>query len=304
MQHLGVVLRAILGYELFKLGARQVTVQTLLLLLLLVSGVLIGSGYFKRVLVRRVLARTSLDPGVRESIGAIARYLFVGIGLLVVFQSVGIDLSTLTVIAGALSVGIGFGLQTITNNLISGVIILFERPIKVGDRIEIGAVDGDVVDISIRATTVRTSDNIAIIVPNSQFISSTVINWSHTDRVVRFQIPVGVSYAADPEVVRTALLEVAAGHPGVLQEPAPVVQFEAFGDSALEFKLGVWTTEYVGRPRAFRSELNFAIWHALKARAIEIPFPQRDLHLRGGTITVNLEGRTEGKTEGEGATEG
>ncbi len=161
-----IVLRAVLGFELFKLGPRQVTVQMLLLLLVLVSAVLIGSGYFKRALVQRVLARTSLDPGVRDSVGTIARYLFVTIGLLVVFQTVGIDLSTLTVIAGALSVGIGFGLQTITNNLISGVIILFERPIKVGDRIEIGAVDGDVVDISIRATTVRTSDNIAIIVPN------------------------------------------------------------------------------------------------------------------------------------------
>lgn len=285
-----IVLRAVLGFELFKLGPRQVTVQMLLLLLVLVSAVLIGSGYFKRALVQRVLARTSLDPGVRDSVGTIARYLFVTIGLLVVFQTVGIDLSTLTVIAGALSVGIGFGLQTITNNLISGVIILFERPIKVGDRIEIGAVDGDVVDISIRATTVRTSDNIAIIVPNSQFISSTVINWSHTDRLVRFQIPVGVSYDADPEAVRAVLLAVAAAHPGVLAEPAPVVLFEAFGDSAMMFKLGVWTTDYVARPAAFRSELNFALWHALKAAGIAIPYPQRDLHLRGGTITVKREG--------------
>lgn len=290
MHEAAVVLRAVLDFELFKLGPRQVTVQMLLLLLVLVSAVLIGSGYFKRALVQRVLARTSLDPGVRDSVGTIARYLFVTIGLLVVFQTVGIDLSTLTVIAGALSVGIGFGLQTITNNLISGVIILFERPIKVGDRIEIGAVDGDVVDISIRATTVRTSDNIAIIVPNSQFISSTVINWSHTDRLVRFQVPVGVSYDADPEAVRAVLLGVAAAHPGVLAEPAPVVLFEAFGDSAMMFKLGVWTTDYVARPAAFRSELNFAIWHALKAAGIAIPYPQRDLHLRGGTITVKREG--------------
>jgi len=289
MEHVWIVLRALLGFELFKLGARQVTVQTLVLLLLLVTAVLVGSGYFRRVLVQRVLTRTSLEAGVRESVGAIARYVFVAIGLLVVFQTVGIDLSTLTVIAGALSVGIGFGLQTITNNLISGVIILFERPIKIGDHIEIGDVDGDVVDISIRATTVRTNDNIAIIVPNSQFISSTVINWSHTDRVVRFQLPIGVSYDADPEVVREALLEVAAGHAGVLKEPPPTVQFVAFGDSALEFKLGVWTTEFVGKPNLFRSELNFAIWHALKARAIEIPFPQRDLHLRGGTLTIKTE---------------
>lgn len=286
MHELAVVLRAVLEFELFKLGPRHVTVQMLLLLLVLVSGVLIGSGYFKRALVQRVLSRTSLDAGVRDSVGTIARYLFVTIGMLVVFQAVGIDLSTLTVIAGALSVGIGFGLQTITNNLISGVIILFERPIKVGDRIEIGAVDGDVVDISIRATTVRTSDNIAIIVPNSQFISSTVINWSHTERRVRFQIPVGVSYDADPETVRAVLLGVAAAHPGVLAHPAPVVLFEAFGESAMQFKLGVWTTDYVARPAAFRSELNFALWHALKAAGIAFPYPQRDLHLRGGTITV------------------
>lgn len=278
------------SFELFKLGARQVTVQMLVLLMLLVTAVIMASGWFKRVLVQRVLARTALDHGVRESIGALARYVFVTVGLLVVFQTVGIDLSTLTVIAGALSVGIGFGLQTITNNLISGLIILFERPIKVGDRILVDGVDGDVVEISIRATTVRTSDNIAIIVPNSQFISSTVTNWSHTDRVVRFRIPVGVSYDADVDRVREVLLGVAAAHPGVLDDPAPAVTFEAFGDSSLNFELGLWTTEFVGRPRLLRSEINFAIWRAFKENNIEIPFPQRDLHVRGGTLTVRTEG--------------
>lgn len=290
MSHTAELLRMIFSFELFKLGTRQVTVQMLVLLLLLVTTVIVASGWFKRVLVQRVLARTALDPGVRESIGAIARYVFVTVGLLVVFQTVGIDLSTLTVIAGALSVGIGFGLQTITNNLISGLIILFERPIKVGDRILVDGVDGDVVDISIRATTVRTSDNIAIIVPNSQFISSTVTNWSHTDRVVRFRIPIGVSYDADVDRVREVLLGVAAAHPGVLADPAPAVAFVAFGDSSLDFELGLWTTEYVGRPALFRSEINYAIWRAFKENDIEIPFPQRDLHVRSGTLTVRTEG--------------
>lgn len=292
MGHAIELIRMILSFELFKVGAQHVTVQMLVLLLLLVTAVIAISGSFKRLVVHRVLSRTTLDEGVRESIGAIARYAFVAVGLLVVFQTVGIDLSTLTVIAGALSVGIGFGLQTITNNLISGLIILFERPIKVGDRIVVGNIDGDVVDISIRATTVRTSDNISIIVPNSQFISSTVTNWSHDDRRVRFQIPVGVSYGADPEAVRRILLGVAREHPGVLEDPAPSVLFENFGDSALEFKLGIWTEEFVARPRQLRSEINFAIWSALKANKIEIPFPQRDLWVRGGTLTLRNEAAT------------
>jgi small-conductance mechanosensitive channel len=177
---------------------------------------------------------------------------------------------------------VGFGLQNITGNFFSGLIILVERPIKVGDRIEVGSVSGDVARISLRATTIITNDNIAIIVPNSDFINSRVTNWSYTDRDVRFKYRVGVSYKSDPDLVRRVLLEVAAGHPGVLKLPAADVLLQEFGDSALNFELRVWTREYTTRPGVLQSELNYEIVKALKAHAIEIPFPQRDVHIRSG----------------------
>ena len=214
-----------------------------------------------------------------------------GMAQTLVILTAGIDLSALTVLAGALGIGVGLGLQNIASNFVSGLSILFERPIKVGDRIEAGKITGDVVSISLRATTIVSNDNIAIIVPNTEFVSSTVINWSYTDRDVRFNIPVGVSYSSDPVVVKRLLLEVAADHPGVLKRPPPDVLFQEFGDSALNFVLRVWTQDYTTRPGVLRSELNFAISKKFKEHGIEIPFPQRDLHIRSGAL--DLKGTTD-----------
>lgn len=136
-----------------------------------------------------------------------------------------------------------------------------------------------------------TNDNIAIIVPNSAFIAERVTNWSYGNPFVRITVPVGVSYASDPEVVRRLLLEVASGHEGVIREPGPDVVFTEFGDSSLNFELRVWTREYMQRPAVLRSQLNFAIWQAFRSAAIEIPFPQRDLHIRSGTLRVTREPR-------------
>ncbi|MDH4251636.1 MAG: mechanosensitive ion channel, partial [Nitrospira sp.] len=224
--------------------------------------------------------------GVRHAIGAIVRYIVVAIGLVIILQTAGINLSTLTVLFGALGIGVGFGLQSITNNFVSGIILLLERPIKVGDRIEVGDVHGDVVNISPRATTIVTNDNIAIIVPNADFISSKVVNWSYTNRDVRFNFPIGVSYGSDPEQVRRILLEVAQAHRGVLKEPGPSVLLDGFGDSSLNFVLRVWTREFSTIPGVLRSELYFSICRAFKEEGIEIPFPQRDLHIKSGTLNV------------------
>jgi small-conductance mechanosensitive channel len=208
-----------------------------------------------------------------------------------VLQTVGIDLSTLTILAGALGIGIGFGLQNITNNLVSGIIILFERPIKVGDRIEVGKVSGDVVKISMRSTTILTNDNISIIVPNSDFISSTVINWSHVDRNIRLNIPVGVAYKEDPKKVKKLLLEVVSDNEGVLKEPKPDVLFNEFGDSALVFNLRVWTREYINRPGVLRSQLYYSIFEKFKEHGVEIPFPQRDIHLKSSAAAITVQSR-------------
>lgn len=209
------------------------------------------------------------------------------LGLYIALKVVGIDLSSLALLAGAISVGIGFGLQNIIHNFVSGLIILAERPIAIGDRVEVDGVAGRVREINLRSTTVVTIDNISIIVPNSAFISSKVINWSHGDPKVRIRIPVGVAYGSDPEHVKQVLLRVAAEQPAVLRDPAPQVFFDSFGDSALNFELAVWTAEMVTAPRRFRSDLNFAIARALREEGIEIPFPQPDLHLRSGTLTLS-----------------
>lgn len=287
MELLGQILsriKEVLATPLFSAGNAPITIWTLVSLVILTLLLFVVSGLLKQLLVTRLLSQSTVDLGVRIAIGSIVRYVVISIGLIVIFQSVGIDLSTLTIVAGALGVGIGFGLQNITNNLVSGLILLIERPIKVGDRIEVGSVTGDVVNISLRSTTVVTNDNIAIIVPNSEFVSNSVTNWSYTDRSVRFNFEVGVSYRSDPELVRRLLIQVAGQHPGVLKDPKADALLHDFGDSSLNFILRVWTRQYSTTPGVLRSELNFMIWNIFKEHGIEIPLPQRDIHIRSGGV--------------------
>ncbi len=209
----------------------------------------------------------------------LSHYLMVFIGAIVAFQFVGIDLSGLAVVLGFLSVGIGFGLQNVTSNFISGLILLFERPIKVGDRVTVGDTVGYVTNIKIRATTIRTLNNISIIVPNSNFISNNVINWTHGDRKIRIEIPVGVSYTSDLDLVLKSLEEVALENNEVLKDPKPEVHLKNFGDSSWEMNLRVWLAD----PKTYyyvQSDLNCAIVRKFRKNGVEIPFPQRDLHIR------------------------
>lgn len=280
-------IKSFLDLPLIPIGGARYTLGTLIYLIILLALLVYLTGKIKRWVTDHLLARTHLEIGVRQAVGSIIRYGFITVGFAVILQTAGIDLSALTVLAGALGIGVGFGLQNIANNFISGLIILFERPIKVGDRIDVGGVTGDVVEISPRATTVVTNDNIAVIVPNSEFISSKVTNWSYTNRDVRLNFPIGVSYKSDPEQVRRALLEVAAAHSGVLSQPNPDVLLQEFGDSSINFVLRVWTRDYTTAPGVLRSEINYAIWKKFQAENIEIPFPQRDLHIRTGTLAVN-----------------
>lgn len=279
-------LNEFLNYTLFTIGDSSIKVQSLLIFLVSVFLLFYLSERIKRMLESKFLARYIVDIGVRTSIATIVKYILVIIGSYIILKSSGIDLSGLGILAGALGVGIGFGLQNVTNNFISGLIILFERPIKVGDRVEVGEVNGDIVKISARATTIVTNDNISIIVPNSEFISNTVINWSHNDSKVRFKIPVGVSYKEDPNKIRKLLMEVANNHTGVLKDPKPNVRFDKFGDNSLDFILLVWTSQFMHKPGAFKSELYFDIFEKFKEHNVEIPFPQRDLHIRSGLENI------------------
>lgn len=241
------------------------------------------SGKLKTIFVKQVMSRYSDDIGVNQSIGTIFQYTAVLIGGLIIIQST-IELGSLNVLAGALGVGIGFGLQNIANNFISGLIILFERPIKVGDRIEVGQVTGDIVRISSRATTVSTNDNISIIIPNAEFISKPVINWSHSGRNIRFHVPVGVAYKEDPAHIKSILLDIATKHPDVLQTPAPDVLFSEYGDNSLNFDLLVWTSTYINKPTVLKSQLYYLIFEKFKEHNVEIPFPQRDIHIKTGSV--------------------
>jgi small-conductance mechanosensitive channel len=273
-------LNELINTSLFEIGKTEFTISSISYLILMFALLFFLSNRIKRWILNRIDKTSRLNKGSFRSIAKIVHYVSVIIGSAIILQTSGFDLGAFTMIAGAVGIGLGFGLQTIVNNFFSGIIILFERPIKVGDRIEVGNVEGDVRDISIRATTVVTNDNIAIIVPNSEFISSTVVNWSFTDNNVRFKFKVGTSYNSDPHLVREILLEVAKAHKGILQNPPPTVRFDSFGDSSLDFVLIAWTQDYCHRPGALRSEINFAIWDAFKEHNIEIPFPQRDVHIK------------------------
>ena len=276
----------VLTTPLFNIGESPISVGTIFYFLLAFIILSFISKRFRKFLVEKVLAKANLDHGVSASIGTITRIIIVLVGTIIIIQSAGIDLSALSLLAGALGVGIGFGLQNITDNFISGIIILFEKPIKVGDRIEVGEVQGDVISISFRATTVLTNDNISIIVPNSEFISSKVINWSHNDRNIRFRIPVGVSYNEDPEKIKKILLSVANINDHVLKNPGPVVLFDEYGDSSLNFSLAVWTATHSDKPRILKSELYFEIFKRFKEEGVEIPFPQRDIHIKTKPIQI------------------
>lgn len=267
---------------IIKIGDSKLTLGVLIWLVISITLILIVSELIRKLLVNKVLARYSLDIGIKQSIGAIVKYALVILGFLTILQNTNVDLSALGLLAGALGVGIGFGLQNITNNFISGLIILFERPIKVGDRIEVNNVNGDVIKISARSTMVVTNDNITVIVPNSQFIDSPVINWSHHDRNIRFNIPVGVSYKEDPEKVKAILIEVAKSNKGVMQSPPPDVLFESYNDSSIDFNLRIWTTDFINRPNVLKSQLYYEIFKRFAEAGIEIPFPQRDIHIRSG----------------------
>lgn len=258
--------------------------------LLLTLALTIAILWLMRRLVRRLLERglrsRGVHPASAQAAATLTYYVLVALGFLVVIQTTGVNLSSLAVIGGALGVGIGFGLQNVVGNFVSGVVLLLEQPVKVGDRVEIGGLVGTVRRIGARATTVVTNDDIAIIVPNIDFVTQQVTNWSFTGGNVRIVVPVGVSYRSEPRVVRDTLLEVARTHDGVADHPAPDVVFTAFGDSALLFELRVWTTTFISAPKILASSLNYAIWDALAAKNIEIPFPQRDLHVRSGSLLV------------------
>lgn len=269
----------VLDYPIIKLGNSSITLSAILINLILVMIFIIVSSKLKNWLLAAIDQRRGVNVGNWRAAITISYYALLAIGLVGILQTTGLDLSFFTVLTGAIGIGVGFGMQNIFSNFISGIIILLEKPLKLGDRIEVGNVSGNVLNISVRATTIITNDNVSIIVPNSDFISKQVINWSHSGNRVRINISVGVSYDSDPLLVEKLLLEVASHQTGVLKTPLPVVRLTDFGESGLNFSLLVWTQEYSDRKGALRSLLNFGVLKVFKENNIRIPYPQRDIHI-------------------------
>jgi small-conductance mechanosensitive channel len=264
-------------------GVTLSLVQIFLLIALLIA-VFWFSSQTKRFLFNRFLVKSGLDRSLQYAIAQIVSNLVLVVGIFVVLENTGIHLGALTVFAGAVGVGVGFGLQNIASNFISGLVILAERPIAIGDRVEVAGVIGQVELIRARSTVIRTNDNITMIVPNSKFIDSPVTNWTYADPRVRFRIPVGVAYGSDVAKVRETLIAVGHENPNTLHDPGPSVFLSKFGENSMEFELVVWSSEMSHRPSRYRSDLNFAIEQKFREAGIEIPLPQRDLHIREGTL--------------------
>ncbi len=266
----------------FTVGSLRVNPTRIVLALLTLTTLLMLSGWVRSRLRRRWLTRTTMDRGAREATVTIIGYVGVALAFVIALAVAGFEFTNLAIIAGALSVGIGFGLQAIVNNFVSGLILLFERPIKTGDWIVVGNTEGYVKRISIRSTMIQTFDRADVIVPNSDLIANQVTNWMLYDPRGRIRVPIGVAYGSDTEKVRDLLLEIVQAHPEVITDgtsPSPRVLFLQFGDSSLNFELRCHIRN-IDMRRIVISDLNFAIDKAFREHGVEIPFPQRDVHIR------------------------
>lgn len=274
-----------LNAKLLVLGDYQLTIGGLLGAMLIVAMGYVFSRMLRKGLNRAASKRESLNTHI-YTLSRLLHYVILTVAFLWACSSLGISLDKLTLVAGALSVGIGFGLQNIVNNFVSGVIILFEKSLKIGDLIEVeSGLFGEVVEINIRSTMIRTGENVDILVPNSEFINGRVTNWTLAEDVRRFRIPFGVAYGSDKELVKQAALEAASQVEHTLHgdKRESQVLMTGFGDSSLDFILVVWVkSQSVKRPALLISDYLWKIDDAFKKYNIEIPFPQRDLHVRSG----------------------
>lgn len=272
-------IRSAARFPLTKIFGTEVTPGRIALAFLVVVAFYSVSWGLKRLIRGRVAGRLRVDQRVLYASLQILHWLLVFAGFFLALQVLGFNLTSLAVAAGFLGVGIGLGLQNVVANFVSGILLLFEQSLAVGDRVEVSGHYGDVERITMRATEIRTRDNIAIIVPNSRFIDSEVINWSHGDRRIREHIRVGVTHSSDVDLVRDMLLRAAAEHPQVMKDPPPRVWFLDFGESSLIFELLIWISEPLGRQQ-IRSDIHFSINRIFREAGIQLPFPQMDLHVR------------------------
>ena len=272
----GLFARAFAG---FRIGGVVISLTDIVFAILAFVAILGGTRLVQGGLQRGPLAHTRMDAGAQNSLVTLLGYVGLVIAASTALSIAGVDLSNLALIAGALSVGIGFGLQSVVNNFVSGLILLFERPVKVGDWIVTQSGEGIVKKISVRSTEIETFDRSSIIIPNSELVTQTVTNWTHKNNMGRVRIAVGVAYDSDPALVRELLLKCADENPLVVRFPEPFVTWEAFGASSLDFELRCFLSD-IGKGLQARTELRFAIFKAFKENGIEFPYAQQDVYVR------------------------
>ena len=256
--------------RLFTLGGTPITIWDVSFILVGLIVLFWFTGFLKGWLVRRLAGHTHFDEATRQTIGALVRYVVLVIGFMVIMQAAGINLTTFNVLAGAVGVGVGFGLQNIVSNFISGLIVMFERPVKIGDRVDIGGVEGSVIEIGARATTVLTLDNVAAIVPNQKLITETVKNWQHGNGMWQIRIAVSAKYDSDPSLVRAAMFDVARANGDVLRDPPPIVRLSTLAGGALALELRMYTSLPVPSHPDLLSNLNFALMQELAGRGVKL----------------------------------
>jgi small-conductance mechanosensitive channel len=263
-------IRKVLEFTIFKIKDYEVSVIDLLLALMIIVGSRILVWTIQKFLQKNIYSRGTIDEG---------RQFVYTISLLLIFQSLGISVSLLLAGSAALLVGVGLGLQQTFNDLVSGLILLFEGNVRVGDIIEINSLIGRVIAIGVRTSKVETRDNVTIIVPNSKFIVDNVINWSHNKKLTRFTIAVTTSYESDATAVKQSLMKSVKQHRDVVDKPYPIVRLQDFGENGLHFELLFWTYN-IWRIESLKSEIRFTVLKDFKENNISIPYPQRDLHIK------------------------
>ena len=279
--------------SILSLGGDDFSILELLIFIGLLIASIIGSNYLASLLRTNVLQATKMTRGSQEIISIVTKYGLICLAIIVLLQAYGLNLSSLALIGSALGVGIGFGLQDIARNFASGIVLLFERSVQVGDFIQVGEHLGVVEEVRTRSIVLKTLDRVSIIVPNSRFLSDEVINWNHRRSVSRLHLPIGVAYGSDVAKVKSALLQAAKEHLEVLQNPPPQVFFTEFGDSSLNFDLLVWTSD-PSRQAPIKSDLCFRIEEIFREQQIDIPFPQRDINISPEGLPIRLSPQLEG----------
>ncbi|MCB9772216.1 MAG: mechanosensitive ion channel [Candidatus Omnitrophica bacterium] len=282
-------LKEIFQKAFFSFGNVHLSMKVLVQFLFLIWIFNVFSHVVNKFLDKNIYPRTQLDESAQYSISVAIKYLLILVAVMLGLRVLGFDLAALAVFAGTVGIGIGLGLQEIAKNFISGIIMLIERPVKVGDWVEIGDLPGRVQAIKARGTVIQTFDNISVVVPNSEFITKQVVNWSYSDKIIRFKLTVGVAYGSDVLLVKKSLLEVAAANPNTLKHPEPTVLFYDFGDNSLGFILYGWTDQPDKR-FSILSELHFAVNKLFNERNIVIAYPQRDIHLKTSDVVFEVKG--------------